>query len=128
LDFYENLKRGLAQASIPELLYTLNEVCLIFGRCCIIVDALDEYKPDYRKTILQILKDLDLAVVQLFIPSRLYAHDIKRKFYYVEQVHIKANEINVKTYFYRIMDDNETTCELVKGALRAEITNINIRE
>jgi len=22
------------------------------------------------------------------------------------------------------MDDNETTCELVKGALRAEITNI----
>ncbi len=63
-------------------------------------------------------------MVQLFIPSRLYAHDIKREFYYVEQVHIKANEINVKTYCYRIIDDNETTCELVEGALRAEFTNI----
>jgi hypothetical protein len=124
LEYYENFKQDQARASTPELLHVFNEVCCTFSHSYIIVDALDECNMSYRKDVLRILKDLDLAFVQLFITSRPHSQDITQSFNGAEQVQVEANEGDIKTYCHRMMDDNDTTRKLVEGALRAEVADI----
>lgn len=123
LEYYENFKQDQARGSMPELKHVFNEICLTFGQCYIVIDALDECKMDFRKDVLEILKDLDLTVVQLFVTSRPHSHDIKQHFHGAEQVHVEANEADIKTYCYRMMDDNDITRELVEGTLRADVAD-----
>lgn len=123
LDYYENYKQDQARGSTPELLHVFNQVCLTFGLCYIVIDALDECKKIWRKEILQILKGLDLGLVHLFVTSRPHSHDIKQHFCKAEQVQVEASEADIKNYCYRMMDDNEITHELVEGDLRSYVAD-----
>ena len=123
LDYYENYKQDQARGSSPELLHVFNQVCLTFGLCYIIIDALDECKNAWRKEVLRILKGLNLGLVHLFVTSRPHSHDIKQHFSKAEQVQIEASEADIRTYCYRMMDDNETTYELVEGDLRSQVAD-----
>ena len=124
LEYYENFKLDQARASTPELLHVFNEVCRTFSHCYLIVDALDECNMSYRKDVLRLLKDLDLASIQLFMTSRPHSQDIVQSFYGAEQVRVEASEGDIKTYCHRMMDDNDTTRKLVEGPLRAEVADI----
>ena len=86
-----------------------------------VIDALDECKKTWRKEVLRILEGLNLGLVHLFVTSRPHSHDIKKHFDKTEQVQVEASEADIRTYCYRMMDDNETTHELVEGDLRSHI-------
>ena len=123
LDYYENYKQDQARGSSPELLHVFNQVCLTFGLCYIVIDALDECKKPWRKEILRVLGSLNLGLVHLFVTSRPHSHDIKQHFHNAEQVQIEAREADIRTYCYRMMDGNETTHELVEGDLRSHVAD-----
>ena len=123
LDYYENYKQDQTRGSNSELLHVFNQVCLTFGRCYIVIDALDECKKTLRKEVLRILRGLNLGLVHLFVTSRPHSHDIKQHFDEAVQVQVEASEADIRTYCYRMMDDNETTHELVEGDLRSHVAD-----
>ena len=123
LDYYENYKQDQARGSGPELLHVFNQVCLTFGLCYIVIDALDECKNAWRKEVLRIFKGLNIGLVHLFVTSRPHSQDIKQYFNKAEQVQIDASEADIRTYCYRMMDDNEITHELVEGDLRSQVAD-----
>ena len=61
--------------------------------------------------------------MHLFVTSRPHSHDIKQHFDKAEQVQVEASEADIKNYCYRMMDDNETTQELVGGDLRSHVAD-----
>ena len=123
LDYYGKFKQDQPQSSIPELLNVLKNTCLTFSHCYIIVDALDECKMEFRKEILRILKDLGQTGVQLFVTSRPHSHEIQQHIQPAEQIHVEANEADIRTYCHRMMEENEITRELVEGTLRTDVAD-----
>lgn len=121
LHFYQLFKEDDAHGSTSELVLILKDVCSVFDRCYIIVDALDECQKLYRKDILQILNDMNNGVVQIFVTSRPHSHDIKQHFKGTEQIKIEASEADIRTFCLRMIDENETTRDLADDDLREDI-------
>lgn len=62
-----------------------------------------------------------MGSVQLFVTSRPHSHDIKQHFQGTAQIKVEASGADIRTYCLRMMDGNESTCELVEESLRNDV-------
>ena len=124
LDFYEHYRNERAQAATDDLFATFRQVYTSFEKCYIVIDALDECRSSiYRKEILKILSGLDLEIVRLFVTSRPHVHDIRQNFLHAQQIEIEASEQDVKSYCHRMIEDNQSTLDLIDNSLKEEVAN-----
>lgn len=121
LHFYQRFKEDEAHGSTSELLLVLRDICGAFSRCYIVVDALDECQKSHRREILQTLNDLNTGTNHIFVTSRPHSHDIKQHFKGAEQINVQATLADIRTYCLRMIDDNESTRELVDGDLKEDV-------
>ena len=124
LDFYESYKHDRAQAATEDLLATFRHVYTSFGKCYIIIDALDECRSSlYRKEILKIVSGLDLQIVRVFVTSRPHVHDIKQSFLQAQQIEVEASEQDINSYCHRMMEDSQSTLDLIDDSLKEEVAD-----
>src|SRR5436305_3248455 len=107
LDFYELFKAESPQKQAKYLIKTLFSVCSIFPECFVVVDALDEIDPKYRKDFLKILKELQSASVKIFVTARPHIRDIFETFSTDIWQPIEAHENDIKTFLTNSLANSE---------------------
>ena len=124
LDFYEHFKHDRAQAATVDLFAIFRQVYASFEKCYIIIDALDECRSSiYRQEILEVVSGLDLEIVRLFVTSRPHVHDIKQSFLHAHQIEVEASEQDIKNYCHRMIEDSQSTLDLIDDSLKEEVAN-----
>lgn len=121
LDFHERFRGDPMQSSTADLLTLFKNLCTTFDRVYVVLDALDECHIDHRKHVLHILGSIDLTIMRVFVTSRSHSHDIRQHFAGIEPIQVQASEADLSTYCHRIMEQSETTRELVDASLKDEV-------
>lgn len=120
-DFYDLFKTESPQKQAKYLMKTLTSVSSTFSKCFVVVDALDEIDPKYRKAFLKILKELQSASMKIFVTTRPYLHEISEAFSSDIQQPIEAHENDIKTF----LEDSLVNCghmeELLDDRLTEEV-------
>ena len=125
VDFYERFKQDQPQNVATELSQVFQEVCVTFDKCFIVIDALDECNgKSHRKDVLRILSSLNLQTFRIFVTSRPHPHEIKQQFQNAERIQIEASEADLKSYCRRMIESNESTCDIVDDTMKEEVADI----
>jgi hypothetical protein len=122
---FEKSRRDGYQATASELFKVLRDVCLGFGKCFILIDAIDEFDVNDANHITDLLLSLDdlaSSGVKVFITSRELPSNA-RLVQHASIVSISAHEADIKAYVSQILRGDTNISELVDDQLRIEITN-----
>ena len=120
LDLYKKcrLREGPPKEEMERLLL---DVCREFGRCFIIVDALDECEAQTsRKAFLKSLKALS-SRASLFITSRPHLQDIEQSLSTFSRISIQAQESDIRKYLTLTIQEDSCAADLIDESLRDEI-------
>lgn len=120
--FEKNRREGYP-ATASELLKVLQEVCLGFAKCFILIDAIDEFDvTDANRTtdLLISLNDLAAKGVNIFITSRGLP-TIPKVVLNASVITISAHEADIKAYVSQVLSEDANISELVDDQLRIEI-------
>jgi hypothetical protein len=120
---FERCRRDGFSATASELHKILRDVCVGFGKCFILIDAIDEFNVNDANQIRDLLRNLaDLAStgVKVFITSRA-APSLQSLVQNVLMINIIAHESDIKAYISQVLKEDTNILEIVDDQLRMEI-------
>lgn len=124
VDLYKRSGRRQGRLQFEVLVNTLKGIAKEFSRTYIIIDALDECSDkNYRRSLLQILSELEMMSVKLFLTSRPHSEDIKRNLGTYPQIIVEASEADIRTYLDHKIDQDEGISDIIDDSLKTEIVD-----
>ncbi|KAN0114628.1 Ankyrin repeat-containing domain protein [Hyaloscypha variabilis] len=120
-ELYESLEARRSKPAMPDLESLLHSVCQSYGTTYIIIDALDECRPDQRKILLPALRRLNNASVKVFVTSRQHAQDIERALQGQPRIEIRATEHDLRDYVASQVEQDEDLMDLLTDDLREKM-------
>jgi hypothetical protein len=120
---FERSRREGLPPTASDLIKVLQDVCVGFGKCFILIDAIDEFDVNDANRITDLLlclDDLASTGVKVFITSRALPNSPKLA-QHASIVNISAREADIKAYVSQILMEDTNISELMDDQLRMEI-------
>ena len=113
-----------AQGRTPQqrdLEQTLSSTCDNYARVYIVIDALDEFNPRYRKALVEFLAYIQHKdCVKILMTSRSYPESVMKYFKAACRISIGAHEADLKKYILQEIDRSDNV-DLIDENFKSEI-------
>jgi hypothetical protein len=122
IEYYQTHKKSEHRPPYTELLAILRQVCGLFDRCFIIVDALDEIDgKKHRGSYVTVLKGLVCSSAQVLVSSRPHAADIEKGLQHASKIRVEAHDADLRLYLGHMLEGDSDMQDLVDEQLKNEI-------
>jgi hypothetical protein len=117
---YEQCDRGKARPGVTKLTETLRNLCTVYRRIYVVIDALDECDDESRELLLAQLEKADHSIVRIFLTSRPHLIEMQRKFGEFPQVEIMAKDSDIREFIQNSIREKANLLELIEDTAQLE--------
>jgi hypothetical protein len=117
---YEQCDRGKARPGVTKLTETLKNLCTVYRRIYVVIDALDECDDESRELLLAQLEKVDHSIVRIFLTSRPHLIEMQRKFDEFPQVEIMAKDSDIRVFIQNSIREKANLLELIEDTAQLE--------
>ena len=121
LELYRKFTRQSRQPKQEDLEEVMVPTCEAFDRLFLVIDALDECSPEWRRPVLEALKRLhEVQSISIFVTSRPYPGDVMKAFESFPKIAIEARDLDIRKYVRTEIDNNHNLDD-TDGGFKDEI-------
>ncbi len=113
-NLYEQCGSGKAKPGVTKLTETLRNLCTVYKRIYIVIDALNECDEESRKLLLAQFEKVDHSTVRIFLTSRPHLIEMQRKYDEFPQIEITAKDSDIREFILNNIKEKDNLLELIE--------------